>query len=113
MKTCNKCKEEKELSYFCTDNSKKDKKFSWCKECNKAHKRTPKSKEVQAKYKKQRGYRVHMCNGLFIAIHNSHTLGRYKTKEAAEQVLAKHKKRQIMRAIEIQNEFHDDYYDTL
>ena len=33
MKTCSKCKQTKSLDNFSTDNSTKDKKFSWCKKC--------------------------------------------------------------------------------
>lgn len=33
MKTCSKCRTEKELSEFCTDNRTPDKKKRWCKSC--------------------------------------------------------------------------------
>ena len=53
MKTCTKCKKEKELTKFYKDKGKKDGLKSWCKECHleDSRKREPKYNETRKKYR--------------------------------------------------------------
>ena len=49
-KTCTKCGEEKPLDGFYRDRSKTDGRECWCKDCKRAHERSPQRKEQRARY---------------------------------------------------------------
>lgn len=55
MKTCSKCKKEKELAEFYKDKGKKDGLKSWCKECHleDSRKRESKYNETRRKYREE------------------------------------------------------------
>lgn len=50
MKQCRKCGEEKDLSEFFKDRSRKDGLQSWCKACRAAHCKTPRGRESAHRY---------------------------------------------------------------
>ena len=141
-KICTKCKIEKNLISFNANPATLDLHNCYCKKCaSKYYKesylknrgKTTKSvneylnyntsykrKEIISQtYKRKnqnklKGYKIVSAGKYgFQAYLHGNILGTYKTKKAAEQVIAKHKLREAKRKLEDKKLLHDDYYDTL
>lgn len=69
--------------------------------------------EIKRDKKENQNFCITADNGKFILrLHNSY-MGTYKTRQACQQVIDKHHRREVMRAIEIKEEMKDHYWDTL
>ena len=119
MKPCTKCKERKELTEYNNNKTRPDGKCCWCRQCEHEYKATDHYKDLNKKRIKKRGLMVLRAGKFWDAIHNEHLLHRSKTRQAAEQVIAKFKLRQLKRKIEKQKEkqkekqYDSDYWATL
>jgi hypothetical protein len=115
MKPCTKCKEPKELTEFNNNKTAKDGKCCWCRACEHEYKISDHYKELNAKRIKKRGLMVLRAGKFWDAIHNQHLLLRCKTRQAAEQVIAKYRLRKAKRKIEKAREknYDVDYWRTL
>jgi hypothetical protein len=70
-------------------------------------------KETIRDKKENKGFSIQYNNGTFtLRLHNSY-MGEYQTPQACQQVIDKHHRRDVMRAIEIKEEMKDRYYDDL
>lgn len=70
-------------------------------------------KEIKRAKKKNQNFCITPCDGKYILrLHNGY-MGTYKTRQACQQVIDIHHRREVMRAIEKQKESIDTYYDDL
>ena len=76
--------------------------------------------ENLTRYKKEKltkkttgGCCVHVSGNMFNFIYKGLTMSTHKTRQAAEQVIAKHKLRESRRKLEDKAMLHDSYYDDL
>ena len=113
MKTCTKCGKEKRLDEFYFENKSKNKRHSSCAVCSREYKSSPAGRLADKKYRENRGLWIKRESSCYMAYINSHRLKLCKTRSAAEQVIAKHKLREVKRRLEDEALLVDDYYKTL
>lgn len=119
FKKCIECHEDKLLEKFCKTTSDTGRKYctnckdklksigKWCYFDTKYYPETKRKKNKNCEF-----YIILKPEGYELSLHKSH-MGTYKTPQACQQVIDKHHRREVMRAIEKKKELIDTYYDDL